>query len=267
MDFTVTMIQMPCKEGDRKANFNNVEEMLADHRSNASVNFILLPELFAIGFRYSDYEKCGAGVPGITAEFIQRLAEEHSAYVIGTDIERSESKYLNTLVMANPKGRLLASYSKIHPFQNEKDVFMGGDSMVIVEIGNMKVGLEICYDIRFPEITRAMALEGAEIILIPAAFPDPRAPHWNTLLMARAIENQIYIAATNRMGFGFDGKTYFGHSQMVDPWGVRLTRINSDMAVFTSSGDTEMINDVRKQITCYMDRVPEHYESVKTVKE
>ncbi len=267
MDFSVTMVQMPCREGARQANFSNAKEMLEGHRSRASIDFIVLPELFAIGFRYADYAESGPGIPGSTTEFVQNLAEEHSAYVVASDIEQAGSKYLNTLIMATPKGKTLTTYSKIHPFQDEKDVFEGGDSLVIADLGSMKVGLEICYDIRFPELTRTLALNGAELVLIPAAFPDPRAPHWNTLVMARAIENQVYVAATNRIGFGFDGKTYFGHSQMVDPWGVRLTRINSDMAVFRSKGDTDMINDVRNQITCYADRVPEYYDTVRIAKE
>jgi len=267
MDFNVTMVQTSCREGDRETNFRNVKEMLAGHKSNLSLDFILLPELFAMGFRYSDYADCGPGVPGPTTEFIQDLAEEHSAYVVASGIEQAGPKYLNTLVMANPKGKVLTTYSKVHPFQDEKDIFVGGESLVIADLGKMRVGLEICYDVRFPELTRTLALNGAELILIPAAFPDPRVVHWDTLVMARAIENQVYVAATNRMGFGFDGKTYFGHSQMVDPWGVRLTRINSDMAIFTNRGNTDMIKEVRNQITCFNDRVPEYYDSVKIVKE
>ncbi|MDF1540258.1 MAG: hypothetical protein P1Q69_15295, partial [Candidatus Thorarchaeota archaeon] len=174
MDFSVTMVQMSCREGDRQANFDNASEMLAGHRSNSSMDFIVLPELFAIGFRYSDYPDCGPGVPGPTTEFIQNLAEEHSSYVVGSDIEQAGSKFLNTLIMSSPKGKVLTTYSKVHPFQNEKEVFTGGESLVIADLGSMKVGLEICYDIRFPELTRALALNGAELILMPAAFPDPR---------------------------------------------------------------------------------------------
>ncbi len=267
MDFSVSLVQMSCIEGNRKENFKNASEMLSNHKSPTSREFIVLPELFAIGFRYSDYEKEGPGIPGPTTEFIQTLAEEHSAYVVGTDIERTDEKYFNTLVMSSPKGKIVAKYSKMHPFQSEKDVFAGGGSLVIVEVGGVKVGLEICYDIRFPELTRTLALHGAELVLIPAAFPDPRAPHWDTLVMARAIENQIYVAATNRMGGAYDDKTYFGHSQIVDPWGVRLTRLNTDMTVFSNKGDTDMIREVRNQITCYQDRTPEYYDSVTILKE
>ncbi|MFW9921214.1 MAG: nitrilase-related carbon-nitrogen hydrolase [Candidatus Thorarchaeota archaeon] len=267
VDFSVALVQMPCNEGNREDNFSYAKEMLENHKTESSREFILFPELFSIGFRYSDYSKLGVGIPGPTTEFLQDIAEEHSAYVAATDIESTGTKYHNTLVMVNPKGRVIATYRKMHPFQDEQDVFEGGNTAVIVEAGNIKVGLQICYDVRFPELSRLLAGYGADLLLLPAAFPDPRAAHWDNLVMARAIENQVYIAATNRVGWGYDGKTYFGHSQFVDPWGVRSTRINSDIFVFRNKGDTDMIREVRKQITCWQDRVPDKYEKIEVSKE
>ncbi len=267
VDFSVALIQMPCKEGNREDNFSYAREMLANHRTETAKEFILFPELFAIGFRYSDYSNLGVGVPGPTTEFLQQIAEEHSAYVAGTDIESAGSRYYNTMVMVSPKGRVIAEYRKMHPFQDEKDVFQGGTTGVLVEAGSIKVGLQICYDVRFPELSRLLAEKGAEILLLPAAFPDPRGAQWDNLVMARAIENQVYVAATNRVGGSFNGKTYFGHSQFVDPWGVRCSRINSDIFVFKKTGDTDMIRDVREQITCWYDRVPEHYNAIEILKE
>lgn len=267
MDFSVTLVQMPCREGRREDNFSYAREILQKHKTQGNTEFIILPELFAIGFRYSDYRAEGPGVPGPTAKFVQEVSEEFSAYVLATDIEQAGTKWYNTLVMSSPKGKIVASYRKLHPFQDEREVFEGGDSAVIVKASGINIGLEICYDIRFPELSRLLALNGAEVILIPAAFPDPRAPHWDTLLKARAIENQVYIAGCNRLGMGYNGKTYFGHSQIVDPWGERLTRINTDQTTFTTSGDTAMIEDVRGQITCYQDRVPERYGNVRVIDE
>jgi len=267
VDFSVALVQMPCKEGNREDNFNYAKEMLVGHTTQTAAEFILFPELFAIGFRYSDYENLGPGMPGKTTEFLQEIAEEYSAYVAATDIESAGTKYYNKLVLVNPKGKVIASYRKMHPFQNEKEVFQGGDTAVIIESGKIKVGLQICYDVRFPELSRTLAANGAELLLIPAAFPDPRAVHWDSLVQARAIENQVYVAATNRVGWGFDSKTYFGHSQFIDPWGVRSTRINSDISVFKNRGDTSMIQEVREQITCWQDRVPSHYDSIEFHKE
>jgi len=264
MKFRISLFQMPCMEGDRKHNFGYVRQMLATYKRSEMLDIVMFPELFSIGFDYSKYSKQGAGVPGETSEFIQIIAREHSSYVVGTGIENAdvEGKYFNTLVMASPEGKIIGTYRKVHPFQAEKDVFEGGNQMVIFDIQGLKVGAQICYDVRFPEISRKLALEGAELLIIPAAFPDPRSEHWDNLVRARAIENQVYVAAVNRVGPAFDDKTYFGHSQIIDPWGVRLNHPNSEPEIVTKVCETSVIDAVRSQITCYADRVEGAYESV-----
>ncbi|MHA1769784.1 MAG: nitrilase-related carbon-nitrogen hydrolase [Candidatus Thorarchaeota archaeon] len=263
MQFFVNLVQMPTLEGDRERNFDRARSLLRPYRAHDGVDFIVLPELFAIGFRREDYEETGPGIPGPTSEFLSEIAESKEAFVVATGIERSPERFYNTLVMVEPGGETMGTYRKIHPFQEERDVFDGGDTITLFECEGIKVGVQICYDIRFPEVSRRLALEGAELFIIPAAFPDPRAQHWNALLQARAIENQVYVAAANRMGMGYDGKTYFGHSQVIDPWGVVMTRINSEERVVFGSGDTSMIETVRNQITCYADRSPSGYDRVR----
>ncbi|MDH4212590.1 MAG: hypothetical protein OEV85_01615 [Candidatus Thorarchaeota archaeon] len=267
MEFTMTLVQLMCEEGNRKFNFEQAEGLLREYKNLGGVQFIVFPELFAIGFRHEDYEQQGPGIPGPTSKFICKIAKKFGAYVFGTDIERGEQRYYNTLVGAGPSGDVIGTYRKIHPFQEERDVFNGGESIVLMECGGIKVGVQICYDIRFPELSRKLAIEGAEILIIPAAFPDPRSTHWNTLIQARAIENQLYVAAANRIGFGFDKKIYFGHSQVVDPWGVILTRRSSEYRIIQVTGDTQMINSVREQITCYADRSPIGYNKVEWFRE
>jgi omega-amidase len=262
MEFTVTLVQMMCDEGNRQFNFDRAEDLLENYRKLKGVQFIVFPELFATGFRYADYEKKGPGFPGPTSEFLCTIARKFNAYAFGTDIERANTKYYNTLIASKPSGEILGTYRKIHPFQDEKEVFDGGQTVVLMDCGGIKVGVQICYDVRFPELSRKLALEGADILVIPAAFPDPRSAHWNTLVQARAIENQLYVAAANRVGFAFDKKTYFGHSQVVDPSGVVLTRCSSEIRLIQAEGNTEMNQTVRNQITCYADRSPEAYGKV-----
>jgi predicted amidohydrolase len=263
MEFAMTLVQMPTREGDRDYNFAKARFLLESYSPRDGTNFIVLPELFAIGFRHEDYKKQGPGVPGSTSKFLSKLAAEKEAYVIATDVERSTERFFNTLVLTTPDGEVQGTYRKLHPFQEERDIFDGGDTLALFDCGGIKVGVQICYDIRFPEVSRRLALEGAEILIVPAAFPDPRAAHWNALVHARAIENQVFVAATNRIGPGFDGKTYFGHSQIIDPWGVILTRRNSEERIIQNTGNTEMIQSVREQITCYADRAPSGYDRVK----
>lgn len=258
----MTLVQMPCVEGNRQHNFSKARQLLEKYKPGKGVQFIQFPELFAIGFRHEDYYREGPGVPGPTMDFLSNIAEKYEAYTVGTGIESIKDKFYNTLVLANPNGHVSGTYRKMHPFQDERDVFKGGDSLAIFDCAGIKVGVQICYDIRYPEVTRKLALQGTELVLMPAAFPDPRSEHWNTLVRARAIENQLYVAAVNRIGFGFDGKTYFGHSQTVDPWGIVLVRRNSEERLITTQGDTDMIESVRFQITCYADIAPAGYDKV-----
>ncbi len=267
MEFAVTLLQTPCLEGDRKHNFDGTMKMLDEVSVEQDVHLILLPELFSIGFRHSDYNLHGPGIPGPTSDFLCEIAEEHSCYAVSTGIEKCDDRYCNTLVFTTPKGKVLGTYRKMHPFQEERDVFKSGESIALFDLKRLKVGVEVCYDLRFPEISRKLAMEGAEIILIPAAWPDPRNAHWNALISARAIENQLFVAAANRVGPAFDNKTYFGHSQVVDPGGLRLTRINSEIRMITQVLDSVMIEEVRKQITCYADRASEGYDSVEWFEE
>lgn len=262
MEFTVSLVQMPCIEGNREANFARARWLLRNFRPGNGVNFVVLPELFAMGFRHTDYAVAGPGVPGPTTEFLSEISEQLGAYTVATGIELGEERYYNTLALADPSGNIRGIYRKIHPFQEERDVFEGGDAITLFDCDGIKVGVQICYDIRFPEVSRRLALEGAELILVPAAFPDPRHAHWNVLVEARAVENQLYVAAVNRVGWGLDKKTYFGHSQVVDPWGVVLSRKNTEIRVVQASGDTSMIESVRKQITCYADRSSTGYGKV-----
>jgi predicted amidohydrolase len=267
LEFTVVLVQMSCVEGRREENHTAALKILGDKSLGNGARFILFPELFDIGFDKEDYAEAGPGVPGPTSAFLEQVAKKYASYVVGTGLEKAHAGFYNTLAVASPAGKTIATYRKIHPFQTERAVFRGGDRTVLFEAGGIRVGVEICYDIRFPELTRRIALEDAHLILVPGAFPDPRSAHWDTLLAARAIENQLYVAAANRVGRGFDGKTYFGHSQIVDPWGVRMTRMTSEEQVFVSSGDTSSVSSVREQITCYKDRTPTAYEQVQWFRE
>ncbi len=258
VQFAITGLQLPCTEGQRGANFDTARRALKCVPKPSVTEFVVLPELFAIGFRHEDFHRAGPGVPGPATEFITRLAEDRGAYVVGTDIEQAGNRFYNTLVMASPTGDVVGHYRKVHPFQEERDVFLPGTHPVLFDLPGVRTGVLICYDIRFPEVARALALAGAELLIVPAAFPDPRAHHWDTLVTARAIENQLYVAAVNRVGLGFDGKTYFGHSQVVDPWGQRLNRLTSEPGMVTVLCDTSVVEAARSAITCFEDRLP-HY--------
>ncbi len=258
---------MPCIEGEREKNYERARFLIHDLDKIEDPQFIVLPELFAVGFRHTDYLSEREGIAQETIDFLQELAKDKESYVVTTEIEPVDDMFYNTLVMMNPDGKVVGTYRKIHPFQAEKDVFKGGSELILFDLNSIKVGVQICYDLRFPEGSRQLAEKGAELLIFPAAWPDPRAHHWNTLLLARSIENQVYVAACNRVRTGFDGKTYMGHSQLIDPWGLRLTRINSEERIVVKTGDTEMIETIRDEITCWQDRSKAGYDNVRVITE
>lgn len=116
----------------------------------------------------------------------------------------------------------------------------------------------ICYDLRFPELARSLALDGAHIVFVPAEWPHPRLNHWRALLQARAIENQMFIVAVNRVGKG-GNHTFCGHSMVVDPWGSILAEMKEEEASLTVDIDLEEVDRVRRKIPVFKDRIPDCY--------
>lgn len=157
-------------------------------------------------------------------------------------------------------GILTGTYRKTHPFKNESQYFCKGDSIepITLKKKNLKIGFEICYELRFPEIARKLALAGSDILITTAAFPNPRSEHWKTLVKARAIENQLPHIACNRTGSAPDC-SYFGHSMIVDAWGEVKTDAGDRECVIVHDLDMFRTEEVRKTIPVFEDRRSELY--------
>jgi predicted amidohydrolase len=157
-------------------------------------------------------------------------------------------------------GRLAGVYRKIHLFSllGEDRVFSAGDRWLAADTSIGKIGVIICYDLRFPELSRRLAVEGAQILCIPAQWPKPRDEHWRTLLLARAIENQFFVVASNTCGM--IGKLdFFGTSMIIGPRGEVLAEAGEQETEITASLDMRDMADWRAQIPCLRDRRPELY--------
>ena len=150
-------------------------------------------------------------------------------------IEKDNESFYNTLIHINPSGKLVCSYRKIHPFSysSEDKFYTGGNKAVITEINGWTVGLSICYDLRFPELFRQYAKQKVGLIIVIANWPDTRIAQWKTLLSARAIENQCYVAAVNRVGDHLK-LHYNGRSSIYDPMGNEIVSL-SDLEKVTSA--------------------------------
>ena len=216
---------------------------LIDRAVADGAELIVLPENFGmIGVKSEDV--VGFSEPhgiGTIQDFLSQQSAKHKVYIAGGSIPLSSDKkthYRNSLLVYNPQGENIARYDKIHLFDvslpddneryNESAVIEAGNDYVVVDIGVAKLGLAICYDLRFPELFRELVNKGADVILLPSAFTAATGKaHWHPLLKARAIENLSFLIASAQGGYHVNGRETYGHSLIVDPWGNILDEIDS----------------------------------------
>lgn len=239
---------------DKKANFDNAEKFAADAvKRGATV--VCFPELFSTGGSEENARKLSESIGGETCSFLSRLAKEHKTWVIGSMIENVDGKARNSCLVFDRAGELVSRYHKIHPFTfgGEQKYFEPGDALAFFEIDGVKCATFICYDLRFPEIFRIAALNGAEACFVPAAWPYPRQEHWRTLLRARAIENQMFVIGVNRVGDSPKNK-YPGFSAVIDPLGNVLAEgKEGDEDLVVADIDVSSARDWRKKFPCLRD--------------
>ncbi len=220
---------------------------------------ILLPELWGSGYAYTHLAAQAAATPGLlqaTAE----LAREQGVWLGGSLIEAHENHFYNTFYLHSPNGERIAAYRKIHLFSlmDENRWFQAGAEPCLIEIGGRKTGLMTCYDLRFPELARHLALAGAEMLLICAQWPRPRTAHWTALLKARALENQLFVAGCNRIGKG-PLHHYPGASAIYGPWGETVLKTPKRGGAFGAVINFTAVAKARAAIPCLADRRPEAY--------
>src|SRR4030067_3720171 len=180
----------------------NMKTILSIFKKKSDLDEILVfPEMTLTGFTMNA-SAMAEDLNGETVAFFSELARGYRTNVFAGVIEREGKNYFNTLVHLNPSGKLKAKYRKIHPFSysSENKFYKGGKLTTITTLSGMKIGLSICYDLRFPELFRLYAKERVDLLIDIANWPVPRIEHWKTLLKAHAIENQGYVAGVNRIG-------------------------------------------------------------------
>jgi omega-amidase len=256
----VSAIQFNIALGDIEQNLHTVETALRRVAAQG-VQLVVLPEMWSAGYDYKRLAKHAAGTPGVV-EAICRLSAGLKMVVVGSLPEIANGKIYNTAYVVD-RGELLGSYRKLHMFStmDEHRFLSAGDKMLVVRTSAGRLGIAICYDLRFPELFRKMALEGAEIICVPAEWPRPRQENWRILLQARAMENQLFVAAANCCGV--QGKLdFFGMSLLLSPRGEILAEAGVTDTELIATFDYQDMIDYREQIRCYHDRRPEVYGSL-----
>ena len=206
-----------------------------------NADLVILPEMFNTGFFTHNYERVGKLEDEL--ELILKLTEKKDIFVIGGVAERENGKLYNTAVIIH-NGEIIGKYRKTHlfPLTSEKDYFTPGNELMVFDLPLGKIGIIICYEIRFPEIARKLVRMGAEMLVVIAEFPPQRIDHWVTLLKARAIENQVYVAGVNCIEGDLK---YPGKSMLVDPLGRVVVEAGSLQEVVMADVDLNFVKEVR----------------------
>jgi predicted amidohydrolase len=266
----VACVQMTSR-ADKAANLETAERLVAQGAATGA-DLVVLPEKWnAIG---TVEELHAAAEPldgGESVEALAGWARRHGITLVGGSItERREGreKLSNTSLVLGPDGEVVAIYRKIHLFDvevggvvyRESEAEEPGEEPVVAEVEDWGLGLSVCYDVRFPELYRILALEGAELVTVPAHFTTPTGKdHWHVLLRARAIENQLYVAAAAQVGETLSGKPAYGRSLIADPWGIVLAQAPDEQTVIAAELDRVRLEDIRAKLPSLRNRQPGAY--------
>jgi len=255
----VALIQMDVVLGSPEANRARAARMIGATCS-AGCDLVVLPELWTTGYALDRIRDLAEPLNGETAKFLEWLAREYSAYIVGSIPELDASgRIYNTAVVVGPEG-VAGFYRKVHLFKpmEEHLYFTPGDRVEVLNTRCGPIGVTICYDLRFPELFRKLTLKGARMVVVPAEWPCARVSHWEVLIKARALENQIFVAAVNRVGS--DGRyEYCGASMIVDPWGAEVVKLGGVEAAVVVDIDLATVDRVRKLLPVLEDRRPDIY--------
>jgi predicted amidohydrolase len=245
----VASIQMKCRLGDKKKNLEKAS-LLIRAASEKGAKMIVLPELFNTGYRVEENDvELAETIPGPTTHFLGRLASELDVYLIAAILESGASKGViyDTAVLVGPKG-LIGSYRKIHLWDFENTRFTKGEDYPVFETRYGKVGMQICYEVGYPEGARILTLKGADILCYPSAFGRARYYAWDIATRSRALENGVFVIASNRSGTE-KGETEFGGiSRIVTPKGTVLKEAFEEDDIIVSEIDLKDVIKQRREI-------------------
>ncbi len=259
MQFLAAAVQM-LATSDKEANLREAEGWI--RRAHAEgAELVVLPEVFNWRGRGKDTAVNSEPVPGPSTEHMIAVAAELGLYLLaGSVLELSDStgRAYNTSVLIGPGTGIIAKYRKIHLFDvdiegeapiRESEFRRPGETAVVADTSLCPMGLSVCYDLRFPELYRRLTAAGAKVVFVPSVFTvSTGRAHWESLLRARAIENQVYIIAPDQTGDHPASMSAYGHSMIVDPWGKVIAEANTEPGIILAPIDLDYLEDVRRRL-------------------
>jgi predicted amidohydrolase len=256
---------------DKGANIASALSLI-DRAAADGARLVALPEVWPYLGPEAGNRDAAETIPGPITGLLAARARHHGIYIHGGSIyetRQGDPGLYNSAVIIDPQGEIIAHYSKIHMFDvvldgaesyQESATITPGNEIVVTEIDGVPVGLAICYDLRFPELFRILALRGAQAIVMPAAFTMTTGKdHWETLIRARAIENGLYMVAPAQWGKHPPGGLCYGRSMVVDPWGTVVTTAADGIGVALATIEPDRVARVRGQIPSLANRRPDAY--------
>lgn len=266
----LALAQLEIQSGAVAANRERAQEAIAD-AAERGADLVALPEIFNVGyFAFDAYQRAAESIDGETLSTISACANEHDIGVLAGSIVEDLAKtseqtsvatpanegLANTSVFFDRDGERLAVYRKHHLFgydSAEAEMLVPGESLGVAEFEGATIGMTTCYDLRFPELYRDIADMGANLILVPSAWPYPRVEHWQLLPRARAVENQLFVGAINGSG-QFEDASLLGRSTVYDPWGTTLAGTGDDPDLVVTDIDLGKVERVREEFPAWRDR-------------
>jgi omega-amidase len=260
----IAVAQIACKPGDVPANLRTLGEY-AERAHRAGAELVVFPEMADTGYTMQVIREHATSWNEGAVPELQRIARTFSIAIVSGVSEREKGLIYNSQVAIDSNGAILAKYRKTHLFApiGEDRCCAPGHDLVSLALGPFQFGLTICYDLRFPEVYRALAIDlGTNAFIISSAWPFPRAEHLRTLALARAIENQSYVILANRIGRD-DGAPFCGLSAVIDPAGIVVAATSPDRAeLIVVDLSQEVLQTVRERMQVFSHRRPDLYEKV-----
>lgn len=270
--FDIGILQM---DVTTRKDFNLIkaEHMIQEASQRAQI--ILLPEMFNCPYDVHCFNDYSEPEGGLTYEFLSRMAKTYKVAIVGGSIperveENNQTKIYNTSYIFDQRGLCVGKHRKIHLFDVnieggikflESEVLSSGEDLTIVDLGFTKIGICICYDIRFPELIRKMVLKGADLIMVPGAFNTITGPaHWHITSRCRSVDNQCYVAmASPARSKDLSYKAY-GHSLVSNPWGTILSEADESESIIYATIEGSKVEQVRRELPLLKHMKPEVYQ-------
>lgn len=253
----LAMVQMPVTD-DKNNNLQTACQQI-EFCAQQGADMIVLPEMFVCPYETTAFLKNGEPRNGGIAQTIAASARQNQVYVVaGSFPEKEDSRFYNTSLVFNPKGEEIAYHRKLHLFDVsikggqhfcESDTFTAGDHITVFDTPYGRIGLMICFDLRFGELSRAMALDGAKLLIAPAAFNMTTGPmHWDLLLRARAVDNGVWVAGVSPARNETAPYVAYAHSAVASPWGNIVCRLSSCAECGFVDLNLDLCEDVQRQL-------------------